>query len=104
LVILQTSSEEEEMWVEAGGGDDASKKTKKNKAKIDVDVVSKPKAAAAAPKVNVDAKILSKPDDDNEWASFGNLLPTFTNDSKRTVRQKQKEEERMSKSIDKVIE
>jgi len=42
-------------------------------------------------------------EEDDEWANFGSILPTFSNDSKRAQRQKEKEEERKNKGIDKVI-
>ncbi|ODN06629.1 CWF19-like protein 2 [Orchesella cincta] len=41
-----------------------------------------------------------KNNDEDEWNTFGNIMPTFTNDSKKTERRKQKEEARAAKSID----
>lgn len=62
-------------------------------------VFKKPKVES--PLVASTSKV-SREEDDNEWMNFGDALSTFSNESKKSERRKQKEMEREAKSIDKV--
>lgn len=62
-------------------------------------VFKKPKVES--PVVASTSKV-SREEDDNEWMNFGDALPTFSNESKRSERRKQKELDREAGSIDKV--
>lgn len=63
----------------------------------------KPKLDSQTPVVASTSKVSSE-QDANEWIGFGDALSssTFSNESKRTERRKQKEKDREANSIDKV--
>lgn len=45
---------------------------------------------------------VSKEDDDSEWLNFGNTLPTYSTEARKSERRKEREQERELRSIDKV--
>ncbi len=49
------------------------------------------------------AQVMDKKDDENEWSTFGSMIPTYSNDSKRGKKEKEREEMRQLNSIDRVI-
>lgn len=91
----------EDQWVEASTIVDksstSSKKLKLKKKKKE----SKPSShKSKIPVQSLSPQALKEEED--EWSAFGNMLPTFSNDSKRSKKQKEREEMRELSSIDMV--
>lgn len=91
--------------MEAGAGS-KSENTSSSSSKLKLkkkEKKSKPKSVKISTETSQEPVIpRDKEQEDDEWSAFGDILPTFTNDTKRGKKQKEREEMRQSSSIDRV--